>query len=94
MAASHVNTKMALAIAANEAGDLDDALTYARSAQGYLAALPNSARDRTELEWDHRGIENFVRSIERAINRAAAASTGIQRTRLTYAEPAAEDDYA
>lgn len=83
MSISDLNTAMANAQAALASGDYDLAIRYALSAQGYLAVLPNSTGANTELEWDHRGIKDFVSNVRQERTRAGTASGGVQRTKIT-----------
>lgn len=92
MALSDVNTAMIAAQAALASADYATALDHAIAAQGYLAAVADFEHGRgIRNEWDRRSIEQFIQNLRTRRDQAAVASSGIQRTKIVYAQPSAAE---
>lgn len=84
MSANLINTKVAAAIAASEAGDYATATTLVESAKLLLAAMPDrQAGDGVTLTWDRAAIDTLLAHYRRR----AGAAVGITRTKITYTRP-------
>ena len=84
MSVATINADMAAARAALLSGDYATALSYALAAQALIAAMPHMVqRDRDELQYDQRGVDQFVRQVRRQ----QAASAGLQATKLVRRNP-------
>jgi len=88
MSATSINTKITAAVAAQESGDYESALSYLRSAKMLLAALPDSVHEERELTWDRTAIDAAIRDLEML----RGATSGIRRTTVTYAATDADDE--
>ena len=86
MSLAQINTKMAAAVAALEAGDYATALTNALCAQGLVAASPTSEHGNDKISWQDNKIADFVANVRRA-QAADTASGGMQQTKVTYVRP-------
>lgn len=87
--AAQINTKVAEAITASEAGDFDTALVKLRSAKMLLASLPNSKTEETELEWDRLALDSLIADFKRE----ATAAHGIAVTKYSYERIPDTDDF-
>lgn len=94
-AIADINTKVSLAVTAQESGDYAGALTYLRSAQMLMAGLPNTTSDGESLNWDRAGIAAMVAKLEQlqAANLAATGGLGLRRTKIVYQRPGASNSY-
>lgn len=93
MSVSALQTKIAEAIAANEAGDLATAETKVRSALMLLASMPNARTNIGGQDWDRSALTSLLQQIRAARNEADGNSYGIQRTKVTYARADAAGEY-
>lgn len=81
--ANDVDAKMQLAVAAQEAGNWETALTYARSALALSAMVPSGGHGPVSLQWNTTVITQFMDRIERAqLAAQTSAAGGIQQTLL------------
>lgn len=89
MSATAVNTKVNLAVAAQESGDYASALTYLRSAQILLSAMPDSTGPGgSGMQYDRTSIDRMITALTKLNNASAArASGGIRRTKIEYVNP-------
>jgi len=85
MSASDVATAMAAAAAALASGDYDTAEDQALAAQAHLAAMPDSTKGSTGLQWSDARINQFIHNVRLRRNRSLAATLGVQRTKITRA---------
>ena len=83
MSASEVNTKVAEAVTANEAGDFSTALTKLRSAKMLLIAMPDAKKggdDGVELRWNREAIDSLIVQMQQQVGQTA----GIRRTKFGH----------
>lgn len=88
MGPAEINSKVAEAIAANEAGDPATALTKLRSAHMMIAALPNATGpDGVSLQWDRAAVLSLIAQVQAQ----QGAAGGIRRTKISYRRTRSDD---
>jgi hypothetical protein len=92
MSIADINTKVAEAIAANEAGDTSTALLKLRSARMLLAGLPDSTAGDTSLRWDRSSIDAMIKDLQQQQTSASVSANGIRTTRIRYKRTRSSDD--
>ena len=84
-AITDINTYVAAAVAANEAGDIDTALSKLRSARMLLVGVPDSASfEGVSLRWDRSSIDAMIVDLQKQQTSATVSRGGIRRTSVIY----------
>lgn len=87
--ATQIDTKVAAAVTAMEAGDYSTALVKLLGAKALLSSLPSrSAKNGTELEYDAAAIDSLILEVKRM----RGASHGVVMTPVEYARTPNTDD--
>lgn len=94
-AIADINTKVQLAVTAQESGDYTSALAYLRSAQMLMAGLPNTSAEGESLTWNNAAIAAMVAKLEQlqAANLAASGGLGLRRTKIKYQRAGGTNEY-
>jgi len=93
MSVAEINSLYAAAIAGLEAGNYQLAIVKALACKMRLATTPNIARmlaggGNEAMQWANAAaIDSFIAECKKLQSAAAAASNGIQRTKLVYRRP-------
>lgn len=88
MSVATINTKVAEAVTAIEAGDYTTAQTKLESATILLAALPDQEQDGTSLRWDRSAIQRMLEVVAKKVS----AANGVVRQTMTWKRPDLEVD--
>jgi hypothetical protein len=80
---TQINAKVAEAVAAQEAGDYQTALTKLRSAKMLISSTPDARHGEGMLQWERTSIDSMIRDLTRQLS----ASAGIRRTKVVYKRP-------
>lgn len=87
--ATTINTKIDLAITAQEAGDYPTAITYLKSAKMLIAGLPDTGHGANSVKWRGEELDAMIRDLRLLIS----ASAGITRQKIEYKGPDSETGY-
>jgi len=90
MSVEAINTKVDLAVAAQETGDYATALTYLRSAAMLLAGISDSQKGDKSLRWDRSAVQNMIAELTRiaAVSTdSATSSRSVVRAKVNYVNP-------
>lgn len=89
MSVSDINSKVALAVTAQESGDYATALKYLRSAKILLAGMADATGPAgAGLAWDRSAIDSMITQLNQLQAANSTATTGgIGRTRINYINP-------
>jgi hypothetical protein len=95
MSVSSLNTAMESAVAAMEAGDYADAITYANKALAYMAVIPDSRHGSGEMRWRTSGIEAFINQCRKMQSSAngIGSTTGVMQQQLVRYKNSDEELY-
>lgn len=87
MSVATLNTKRDAAVEAIADGDYATALTNLRACKALLATMPDTRHGEDSLTWNRTDIDQLIAEC----NRARAAAAGVQRSKVTYANPTSDD---
>jgi hypothetical protein len=89
MAVEDIDTKIAQAVAAHEAGDTTTALLKLRSARMLMTGLPDMTRaGGAGMRWDRAAVDAMIADLEQS----RAAGLGIQTTKIRYKRVGCDDE--
>lgn len=83
MSVTDINTYVAAAVTAIDAGSYATARNKLMAAKALLIALPDSSKGSEQLRWDRNAIDELIQQCKAL----ASATTGIQRTYVEYIQP-------